>query len=65
MDVDLLKAIWNGMVMDMDPYMDPHMDFGGMDSNPDREYDSSGLRPRTGLGSRAHNLLEQGARIRG
>jgi hypothetical protein len=27
MDVDLLKAIWNGVEMDMDPYVDPHVDF--------------------------------------
>ena len=27
MDVDLLKAIWNGMEMDMGPYVDPHVDF--------------------------------------
>ena len=27
MDVDLLKAIWNGMEMDVDPYVDPHVDF--------------------------------------
>jgi hypothetical protein len=27
MDVDLLKATWNGMEMDVDSYADPHMDF--------------------------------------
>ena len=27
MDMDLLKAIWNGVEMDMDPYVDPHVDF--------------------------------------
>jgi Asp-tRNA(Asn)/Glu-tRNA(Gln) amidotransferase A subunit family amidase len=27
MDVDLLKAIWNGVEMDVDPYVDPHVDF--------------------------------------
>ena len=27
MDVDLLKAIWNGMDMDMDSYVNPHVDF--------------------------------------
>lgn len=27
MDVDLLKAIWNGMEMDMDSYVNPHVDF--------------------------------------
>lgn len=27
MDVDLLKAIWNGVEMDMDPYVDPYVDF--------------------------------------
>ena len=27
MDVDLPKAIWNGMEMDVDPYVDPHVDF--------------------------------------
>jgi hypothetical protein len=27
MDVDLQKAVWNEMDMDMDPYVDPHMDF--------------------------------------
>jgi hypothetical protein len=26
MDVDLLKAIWNGVEMDMDPYVDPYVD---------------------------------------
>jgi hypothetical protein len=27
MDVDLPKAIWNGMEMDVDPYVDPYVDF--------------------------------------
>ena len=27
MDMDLLKAIWNGMEMDMDSYVNPHVDF--------------------------------------
>jgi hypothetical protein len=40
MDVDLPKAIWNGMEMDVDPYVDPYVDCGstcgfrGVVSNP-------------------------------
>ena len=36
MDVDLLKVVWNGMDMEMDPYVDPYMDFVGWIRTLDR-----------------------------
>lgn len=61
MDVDLLKAIWNGVEMDMDPYVDPYVDSVAWISTL-TETGPAALSSYSGIRSVAKKLVKETAR---